>query len=713
MAVEYYDMRHEGAQIDDAVDLVLSGDIIKNNTSNTVAEGEELPVSGDAVFNAIEANGDALNARIINLHEDVDGKVDKAENARLITEEEVEKFNDKAEKEGVYPNFVSGWSRNLTGRGDATERMFVYAPTGGDLSIGDGVAKIKAIKGNSIVEDGSIKSLNVSALKTTGFNQWDEEWVVGYIVPATGELIIGGVSTTSIASKNYIPVFPDTDYYFLPNTTPRLAFYDENKQLIRCITSASNKLQHTPGNCHYIRFSTYSSYGKVYKNDLCINLSHTGYRNGEYEPYEEHTLRLGELSKYMPLRAIPGVYDEINANEVIKRIGVVKLKDLTWTSPNSDLPSKSIFNAKISDMRPRGESENETTYRKSILCSKYSIASNTSYDTMDDKSIFRQGSAYGIVIRDTTYTTIADFIASLTDDDVVYYELTEPNEEVFAEAINLNYLANDFGTEEAIVAEDSAPFRADIIYQFNAQDRIRKNSEVIATIDSKYLAATPSGNPNHNLYTSLGAVWSDAGWQLNGVPLTNEEIDVSYLCSVPYLHRMQENAWNNMPTYFTNRFKTNFSSLLGVAYNTSSKALNANNIGYAASKLQVVRFQNFRNETTYKVFINNSSYMFGSNANLREIQDYLDVSLCTSFASAFGARATSLETVWLIGLKASINFAGTPVLKKECLLYMIQKAAPTSAITITVHADVYAWASTDTDIQNALTAQQPLIILTA
>ena len=41
---------------------------------------------------------------------------------------------------------------------------------------------------------------------------------------------------------------------------------------------------------------------------------------------------------------------------------------------------------------------------------------------------------------------------------------------------------------------------------------------------------------------------------------------------------------------------------------------------------------------------------------------------------------------------------------------MIQKAAPTSAITITVHADVYAWASTDAEVQAALAAQ-PLVTL--
>lgn len=242
---------------------------------------------------------------------------------------------------------------------------------------------------------------------------------------------------------------------------------------------------------------------------------------------------------------------------------------------------------------------------------------------------------------------------------------------------------------------------------------ISKNTADIKAMDGKYLAATPSGNPNHNLYTSLGAVWSDAGWELHGVPLTNEEIDVSYICSVPYLHRVQQGAWSSMRSYLNNRFKTNFYSLTVNAYNASSKALNANSIGYGALQLQVVRFQNERNETTYKVFIATPQYMFGSNGNLREIQDYLDVSLCTSFASAFGARTKSLETIWLIGLKASIDFSGTPVLKKECLLYMIQKAAPTTAITIKVHADVWAWASTDAEVIAALDAQQDLITLIA
>lgn len=239
---------------------------------------------------------------------------------------------------------------------------------------------------------------------------------------------------------------------------------------------------------------------------------------------------------------------------------------------------------------------------------------------------------------------------------------------------------------------------------------ISKNTADIKTMDGKYLAATPSGNPNHNLYTSLGAVWSDAGWQLNGVPLTNEEIDVSYLCSLPYLHRIEPSAWGHPNVMFQQKFKTNFYAIGQVPYNTTQKVIDGNSIGYASHALEVVRFQSSINQTTYKTFVKNCSYMFGNCPKLREIKDYLDVSLSTTFVSAFGYQTTSLETIWLIGLKASIDFSGTSVLKKECLLYMIQKAAPTSAITITVHADVYAWASTDAEVQAALAAQ-PLVTL--
>lgn len=45
----------------------------------------------------------------------------------------------------------------------------------------------------------------------TGVNVWDEEWEVGSISNSTGE---DSVSTTTIRSKNYIPVVPGATYYY-------------------------------------------------------------------------------------------------------------------------------------------------------------------------------------------------------------------------------------------------------------------------------------------------------------------------------------------------------------------------------------------------------------------------------------------------------------------------------------------------------------------
>ena len=51
-----------------------------------------------------------------------------------------------------------------------------------------------------------------------------------------------------------------------------------------------------------MRFVLFSAYGTTYKNDICINLSHNGSRNGEYAPYEKHSY---ELDSGLTLRGIP------------------------------------------------------------------------------------------------------------------------------------------------------------------------------------------------------------------------------------------------------------------------------------------------------------------------------------------------------------------------------------------------------------------------
>ena len=52
----------------------------------------------------------------------------------------------------------------------------------------------------------------------------------------------------------------------------------------------------------------------------------------------------------------------------------------------------------------------------------------------------------------------------------------------------------------------------------------------------------------------------------------------------------------------------------------------------------------------------------------------------------------------LYGLKANIDLSPCPKLRKECLLYIIANANPTTAITITLHATAYANLAEDTEI---------------
>ena len=70
----------------------------------------------------------------------------------------------------------------------------------------------------------------------------------------------------------------------------------------------------------------------------------------------------------------------------------------------------------------------------------------------------------------------------------------------------------------------------------------------------------------------------------------------------------------------------------------------------------------------------------------------------------------SLEYITMELLSSSIKFADSSNLSQESVIYMIQKASPTSAITITLHPDAYARLKDDAEIVAALEAQ-PLISL--
>lgn len=248
--------------------------------------------------------------------------------------------------------------------------------------------------------EGQIISMNANAIETTGFNQWDEQWVNGYIDIYTGNML---ANKNRIASANFCRCLPNTEYYLKSPIPVNVIFYSYSKNIIGFLNYINNVKYVTPKNAHFFKINTHedTSYGTTYNNDICINLSHSGVRSGEYESYVEHNQDFPEIARYFPdgMKSVGGVFDEMNEHEAVQRVG----------------------------QRAYAEGDN------------------------DNPAVMTDG-------VNTVYPLDTPIVTPMP-----------------TRAINLNYPVWDWGTERAVSDAPSAPFRADIIYGFNAVDTIRTN----------------------------------------------------------------------------------------------------------------------------------------------------------------------------------------------------------------------------------------------
>lgn len=124
-----------------------------------------------------------------------------------------------------------------------------------------------------------------------------------------------------------------------------------------------------------------------------------------------------------------------------------------------------------------------------------------------------------------------------------------------------------------------------------------------------------------------------------------------------------------------------------------------NNMFFACYSLRDIRLLNIPNISSIMNMFNNcyslTSLTLDTNAIIAD--------------NAFEA-CRSIVHLWINRLSASISPTYTSLLSKDSLLYMIQNAAPTSAITITLSAYSYNKFNDDPDIVAALSAQ-PLVSL--
>lgn len=284
---------------------------------------------------------------------------------------------------------------------------------------------------------GSLVPVKTTAVKTNGFNQWDEEWEVGIYSDVTGQKSSSTIGF--IRNKNFIHVLPSTEYYAkFPSNNARILFYDKNKSLIQSDNTIANKVFTTPANCVYL---TYYYQDTSYANNSCINLAHDNSRNGEYEAHWDKTTKLpltevtgiadGSTTSVLifpdGMKRVGDVYDEIKyeGGELVayKRVGSVDLGTLTTWQKLTDGGSSmnlTYFRTAMAD-RAVGSSMN-------IVCSKYQKAKGRARTSLTDKTIGQYNFTEDkIAIMDSTYDSYSasDFTTAMSG-VMLYYELAEP-----------------------------------------------------------------------------------------------------------------------------------------------------------------------------------------------------------------------------------------------------------------------------------------------
>ena len=315
---------------------------------------------------------------------------------------------------------------------------------------------------------GEILSNNVTAIKSVGENAYDKR--VGYakVLPKT---------------YNFEGTYTSLEFATTLDGTRDAITLDENDKY------------------------TFEQEGYVFAEgiDICINIKHS-YDKPFMHQYQESDIRFDFIksikdndgNELFPngLRSAGTAYDEIRYNattnkwEAVKRVGEKLLKELTW---KNDAIAASLSGV-------RYESSVLTDIVKGVVASDVAPILSVKYTNVSALATYQR--VRGIAVKttgtlsvyDDAYTDASLFVQSLTDEDVIYYELANPI--IIELDINFNptYLVWDFGTEEALASVPSAPFRADIVYQFNAVDRIRNNSDRIAELEAKIASLVQTMN---------------------------------------------------------------------------------------------------------------------------------------------------------------------------------------------------------------------------
>lgn len=199
---------------------------------------------------------------------------------------------------------------------------------------------------------------------------------------------------------------------------------------------------------------------------------------------------------------------------------------------------------------------------------------------------------------------------------------------------------------------------------------------------SEMVPSTPSGSPLHDLFVAAGAVWntSSKSWTVGSVTgISNSVMTKIYSLS----HNVLNNSnWDSalysvsIPVNLPPRKSPN--QYIGDLVNVSANATFTN------SKIQEIHICPAENWVVFGKC--NRTF-----ANCKQLKEVVGIMVFEqgAFDYAF-ANCSNLQNIQIKYARYDIRLADSPLLTLESFQYLVENATNTSAITVTVHADVYA-----------------------
>lgn len=198
---------------------------------------------------------------------------------------------------------------------------------------------------------------------------------------------------------------------------------------------------------------------------------------------------------------------------------------------------------------------------------------------------------------------------------------------------------------------------------------------------SERVPSTPSGSPLHDLFVAAGAVWdtSSKSWTVGSVTgISNRVMTKIYSLS----HNVLNNSnWDSV--LYSVDIPVNLPPLKAPSRFTDAVQVTAYS-AFMASNFKTIYLCP---ESTFVRF-SYCTYLFYGCRQLVTIVG--GVTFVNATHNAAFTDCKSLQNVKFKQLRYNVNLKDSPLLTLESFQYLVENATNTSAITVTVHADVYA-----------------------